>query len=65
MFVDQLYTKSEVNGKFIKIVYIAPGDDAANQFLKTNPNCGVICNIAIGGLVFIAENKDLGEENGK
>jgi len=62
MFVDRLYVKSEVNDRFIKVVAICATEEHANRFIEKNPDFGVIKNIAIGPIIFIANNKDLGVE---
>ncbi len=61
MFVDNLYVKSEL-GKYIKVVFIAASDQTANNFMLANPGYGVIADVAVGPMIFIADNKDLGEK---
>ena len=57
MFVDDMYLKS-INGKYVKIIFIASSVEQANHFMETNPGTGVLREVGI--LVFIAHNKDLG-----
>ena len=59
MFVDNLYVKSDL-GTFIKVVFVADSAEKANHFMTTNPGFGVIADVAIGPMIFIANNKDLG-----
>jgi len=58
MFVDDMYLKS-INGKYVKIIFIASSVEQANHFMETNQNTGVLKEV--GHLVFIANNDDLGK----
>lgn len=58
MFVDNVFVKSNV-GTMIKVVFVADSDESADRFIETNPGFGVITDIAVGPVIFIANNKDL------
>ncbi len=62
---DQLYFKSPIDGKMIKIVVIVIGIDDANEYMTENPNLGVIFQATEGfhdgqTYVFLADVNDEG-----
>ena len=62
---DQIYIRSEVNGKLIKVSAILTSSEEANQYLESSDDEGVIYHIEDSmveeELVFLAKKKDLGK----
>jgi len=55
---QRIYIKSAVDGKMIAITAIFTRVHRANEYLEIHPEEGVIYEF--GGLVFVADNNDLG-----
>jgi hypothetical protein len=66
---DQIYIKSEVNGKMVKVSCIFTSVEETNRYLESNQDEGVIYQIDNTSdgeeLIFVAKNEDIGRDENK